>query len=209
MKQIKRIALMLAVVLAIVGLLAGCGKKKDSAQSGQPQQTIEQTDESEEGSKTDINESDAADTEQADAEDDPGQEEEPASQNNSSKSSGKNKGSIKKNGTYTKKDDVALYLNTYGKLPPNFITKKEARKLGWSGGYLEPYAPGKCIGGDEFANYEGVLPEDFGRTYYECDIDTLRAKKRGAKRIVYSDDGLIYYTDDHYETFTLLYGKEG
>ena len=111
-------------------------------------------------------------------------------------------------GTYTTKQDVALYIHTYGKLPDNFITKKEAEALGWPGGELEPYAPGKCIGGNRFGNYEGLLPDKEGRTWTECDIDTLGAKKRGAKRIVFSNDGLIYYTDDHYESFELLYGEE-
>ena len=113
---------------------------------------------------------------------------------------------LAEDGTYTGKDDVALYLYTYGHLPDNFITKKEAQNLGWSGGSLEPYAPGKCIGGSRFGNYEGILPDAPGRTWTECDIDTLGAEKRGAKRIVFSNDGLIYYTEDHYETFTLLYG---
>ena len=115
---------------------------------------------------------------------------------------------IGEDGVYTTKDDVALYLHTYGHLPSNFITKKEAEKLGWSGGSLEPYAPGKCIGGSHFGNYEGILPKKDGRSYTECDIDTLGADKRGAKRIVFSNDGLIYYTEDHYETFELLYGEE-
>ena len=110
---------------------------------------------------------------------------------------------IDENGIYTSKEDVALYLYTYGKLPNNFITKKEAQALGWPGGSLEPYAPGKCIGGDRFGNYEGLLPTN--HKYTECDIDTLGAKSRGAKRIVFSNDGLIYYTDDHYESFTQLY----
>lgn len=115
---------------------------------------------------------------------------------------------LDEDGTYTTKEDVAAYIHTYGHLPNNFITKKEAEKLGWSGGSLEPYAPGKCIGGSRFGNYEGILPEKDGRTYTECDIDTLGASKRGAKRIVFSNDGLIYYTGDHYETFELLYGEE-
>lgn len=115
---------------------------------------------------------------------------------------------LDEDGTYTSKEDVALYIYTYGHLPGNFITKKEAEALGWSGGSLEPYAPGKCIGGSRFGNYEGLLPEKKGRTYTECDIDTLGASKRGAKRIVFSNDGLIYYTGDHYESFTLLYGEE-
>ena len=111
-------------------------------------------------------------------------------------------------GTYSSKEDVARYIYIYGHLPSNFITKKEAEELGWAGGSLDPYAPGKCIGGSHFGNYEGLLPEKEGRTYTECDIDTLGAEKRGAKRIVFSNDGLIYYTDDHYESFELLYGEE-
>lgn len=111
-------------------------------------------------------------------------------------------------GTYTTKEDVALYIHQYGHLPGNFITKRDAEKLGWTGGALEPYAPGMCIGGSRFGNYEGLLPEAPGRSYTECDIDTLGASSRGAKRIVFSNDGLIYYTDNHYESFTLLYGEE-
>lgn len=115
---------------------------------------------------------------------------------------------LAEDGSYTSKEDVALYIHLYGHLPDNFITKKEAQKLGWGGGSLEPYAPGKCIGGDYFGNYEGLLPEKKGRKYTECDIDTLGARSRGAKRIIFSNDGLIYYTDDHYESFELLYGEE-
>ena len=115
---------------------------------------------------------------------------------------------IDEDGSYTSKEDVALYIHTYGHLPENFITKKEAQALGWNGGSLEPYAPGKCIGGSRFGNYEGLLPAAEGRTYTECDIDTLGADSRGAKRIVFSNDGLVYYTGDHYESFELLYGEE-
>ena len=113
---------------------------------------------------------------------------------------------IDEDGWYDSKDEVALYIHTYGKLPGNYISKKEAEKLGWSGGGLDPYAKGKSIGGSHFGNYEGILPD--GHNYTECDINTAGKKSRGAKRIVFSDDGLIYYTDDHYETFTLLYGSE-
>ena len=109
---------------------------------------------------------------------------------------------IDEDGSYTTKEDVALYIHTYGRLPSNFITKKQAEKLGWSGGSLEPYAPGKCIGGNRFGNYEKLLPDG---NYKECDIDTLGKKSRGAKRLIYSDDGRIYYTADHYKTFTQLY----
>lgn len=113
---------------------------------------------------------------------------------------------LAEDGSYTTKEDVALYLHLYGRLPDNFITKQQAQALGWEGGGLEELAPGKCIGGNRFGNYEGLLPEKDGRTYTECDIDTLGAKSRGAKRIVFSNDGLIYYTEDHYESFQLLYG---
>lgn len=114
---------------------------------------------------------------------------------------------ISEDGIYTSRDEVALYIHTYGHLPDNYITKKQAQILGWDGGRLEPYAPGKSIGGDYFGNYEGQLPKKKGRKYFECDIDTQGKKSRGAKRIVYSNDGLVYYTGDHYETFELLYGE--
>lgn len=114
---------------------------------------------------------------------------------------------LSEDGSYTSKEDVALYIYLYGHLPSNFITKKEAEELGWNGGSLEPFAPGKCIGGSHFGNYEGTLPQKEGRSYTECDIDTLGAAKRGAKRIVFSNDGLIYYTEDHYKSFELLYGE--
>ncbi|MCF0105202.1 MAG: ribonuclease [Erysipelotrichaceae bacterium] len=113
---------------------------------------------------------------------------------------------VRRDGTYDSKDQVALYIYTYGELPSNYMTKKEAKALGWSGGSLEEYAPGMCIGGDHFGNYEGLLPDEYD--YYECDIDTLGKKSRGAKRIIFTEDGLIYYTDDHYESFELLYGEE-
>ena len=115
---------------------------------------------------------------------------------------------IDEDGWFYSAELVALYLRTYGRLPDNFMTKEEARELGWEGGSLEEFAPGFAIGGDKFGNREGLLPTAKGRKYYECDIDTDGQKSRGAKRLVYSNDGLIYYTDDHYESFTLLYGEE-
>ncbi len=99
---------------------------------------------------------------------------------------------------------VAMYLNVFGELPSNYMTKEEARERGWSSGALHLVVEGMCIGGDYFGNYEGLLPEE--DTYHECDIDTLNSDSRGAKRIIYSEDGDIYYTEDHYETFELLYG---
>ena len=110
-------------------------------------------------------------------------------------------------GTYDSKDDVALFIHTYGHLPDNYITKQQAEDAGWSGGSVEKYCPGKCIGGSRFGNFEGLLPDKDGRTWTECDINTLGASSRGAERIVFSNDGLIYYTPDHYESFELLYGE--
>ena len=113
---------------------------------------------------------------------------------------------IDENGSYTSKDEVALYLHTYHKLPGNFITKKEAEALGWvsSKGNLWDVTDHMSIGGDYFGNYEGKLPKKSGRKWYECDIN-YQGGRRGAERILFSNDGLIYYTDDHYETFTKLY----
>jgi len=114
---------------------------------------------------------------------------------------------LDEHGSYDQPEDVALYIHTYGRLPDNYITKSQAEKLGWEGGSVERYAPGKCIGGSRFGNREGILPSAKGRTWTECDINTLGKSSRGAERIVFSNDGLIYYTDDHYESFTLLYGE--
>ena len=117
--------------------------------------------------------------------------------------------SISEDGTYTTKEEVSEYINLYGHLPSNFITKKEAKNLGWvsSEGNLNEVAPGMSIGGDYFGNYEGLLPEAKDRDYYECDID-FDGTYRNEKRIVFSNDGLVYYTEDHYESFELLYGEE-
>ncbi len=115
---------------------------------------------------------------------------------------------ISESGEYDDKNSVAQYIVLYEHLPSNYITKAEATALGWQGGGLEEYAPGKSIGGDRFSNREGLLPKQSGRSYTECDIDTRGKNSRGAKRIVFSNDGLIYYTDDHYKTFELLYGEE-
>ena len=114
---------------------------------------------------------------------------------------------IDEDGIYDTKDEVALYLYTYHHLPDNYMTKKEARKQGWEGGALNRTIPGMCIGGDVYGNYEEVLPVIHGK-YYECDIDTIDQQSRGPKRIVWSEYFDIYYTEDHYDTFELLYEGE-
>lgn len=109
---------------------------------------------------------------------------------------------VVEDGTYSDKEHVAAYLRAFGKLPSNYITKKEAQALGWVStlGNLWDVAPGKSIGGDRFGNYEGQLPTAKGRKYTECDID-YSGGSRNAKRIIFSNDGLIFYTEDHYTTF--------
>lgn len=116
---------------------------------------------------------------------------------------------IKIDGVYTSKEDVKNYLIEYEKLPSNYIKKKEAMELGWESkdGNLWDVADGKSIGGDNFGNREGLLPKEKRRKYFECDIDYAGGFRNG-KRIVYSNDGLIYYTDDHYKNFEKLYGEE-
>ena len=110
---------------------------------------------------------------------------------------------VSEDGEYSSKDEVALYIHTYGHLPANYITKNEAKKLGWdsSAGNLDQVAPGMSIGGDRFGNYEGILPEG---SYTECDVN-YSGGFRGAERLIFSSDGRIYYTADHYKSFQQLY----
>ena len=109
---------------------------------------------------------------------------------------------VEEDGWYDSMEFVAVYLDTYDKLPDNYLTKKEAQSLGWvsNKGNLWEVAYGCSIGGDRFGNYEGLLPDKKGRKWTECDID-FEGEYRNGKRIVFSSDGLIYYTDDHYESF--------
>lgn len=103
---------------------------------------------------------------------------------------------------YYSLEDVSLYLYTYEELPDNYITKDEAYDLGWVSkkGNLWEVAEGMCIGGDRFGNYEGLLPKKSGRQYYEADID-YNGGYRNEKRLIFSNDGLMFYTEDHYESF--------
>lgn len=112
---------------------------------------------------------------------------------------------IDEDGQYYDLEHVVLYIDAYDKLPPNFITKSEARSLGWNGGSVENYLEGAAIGGDQFKNREELLPSASGRTYTECDLNTNGAENRGAERLVFSNDGLYFYTGDHYESFYEVY----
>lgn len=114
--------------------------------------------------------------------------------------------SIKPSGPIITPQAIADYIFQHGRLPDNFITKKEAQALGWDSrwNYVSDVAPGKSIGGDRFGNYENRLPSKKGRTWYEADC-FYSGGRRNAHRILYSSDGLVYYTDDHYETFTQMF----
>jgi guanyl-specific ribonuclease Sa len=113
---------------------------------------------------------------------------------------------IREDGHYYTKNDVAEYIHLYGKLPENFITKNEAEDLGWvaSKGNLWEVSDKLVIGGDKFGNREGLLPKASGRVWYECDVN-YEGGFRGDDRIVFSNDGLIYFTSDHYASFKKLY----
>lgn len=189
----KIITLLLALVL-LLSTLAGCGSSPVSLPVVNDDSVEQQEDWT-----TPESEKDGEQVNEPEKENQQEEKQEP--------SSAETYNGLSEDGSYDSKEDVALYINTYGHLPKNFITKKAAQNMGWSGGSLEPYAPGCCIGGSHFGNYEGILPEADGRSYTECDIDTQGKSSRGAKRLVYSNDGLIFYTDDHYETFELLYGE--
>ena len=114
---------------------------------------------------------------------------------------------LDEHGHYNSKEDVALYIHLYGKLPENYVTKAQCKALGVSTGHVSEVVEDGAIGGDTFGNREGLLPKKAGRTWTECDIDTWGRTTRGAKRIVFSNDGLVYYTSDHYNSFELLYGE--
>ncbi|MBP3883455.1 MAG: hypothetical protein J6D54_00760 [Olsenella sp.] len=131
---------------------------------------------------------------------------EPSSTVGTSGSASDGASSVSEDGTYTSKDEVALYIHTFGHLPSNFITKTKAKEAGWvsSEGNLDKVCPGKSIGGSKFYNDDGALPDARGRTWKECDVN-YHGGFRGQERIVFSSDGLVYYTPDHYQSFERLY----
>ena len=114
-----------------------------------------------------------------------------------------NKTDISEDGQYCTVNEVAAYIKEYHKLPSNYITKNEAQSLGWHGGPLKKYAPGKSIGGDTFTNRQGILHKSSDK-YIECDINA-NGTSRGAERIVYNTGTFqVYYTSDHYNSFVEL-----
>lgn len=115
-------------------------------------------------------------------------------------------GSVSESKEYSTKDEVALYIHSFGHLPANYVSKTKARRAGWvnTDGNLWDVLPGMSIGGSDYYNDDGLLPDERGRTWKECDVN-YEGGYRGPERLVYSNDGLIYYTPDHYRTFEQLY----
>lgn len=104
---------------------------------------------------------------------------------------------ISKNGIYNTVKEVGAYIHTFKNLPSNYKKKNEFNKSDYT------KANKLSVGGDRFYNREGLLPEKSGRIYYECDID-YTGGGRNAKRIVFSSDNLVFYTDTHYDSFYIL-----
>ena len=196
-----------ALFICAMVLSAGCGGSSGGADnwSGRSQaegQSVQQESREEQKGQ----EKQESQREQQDQEKQESQEEQQDQRKQESQEEQTGELSVQEDGEYILKDEVALYLHIYGKLPGNFVTKKEAQELGWDNkkGNLDEVAPGKSIGGSYFGNYERLLPKKKGRKYYECDLE-YEGGYRGAKRLIYSNDGLIFYTEDHYKTFEQLY----
>lgn len=203
MKLIKKLALLLALLLVAVPFLIACdgisAETADELLSLAGEMLSDYADEAKESAKDAVSEAlyeaEKTVTGEEKAETEPAAEEEEAS--------------VVCGQAYRDTESVAAYLHLYGELPPNYLTKNEAEGLGWvsSKGNLWDVTDHGCIGGDRFGNYEGLLPTAKGRKYFECDVN-YEGGYRGSDRIIFSNDGLIYFTGDHYASFTLLYGEE-
>ena len=194
MKKVFAVALAVVMLLSVV---LGCGGKK-TAQPAAPQTKI---------TENQNKENSYAASEKTKQKDDKQQKQASLTANDQAdgKTASEAKVKVEKGKAYTDKDHVAAYIHVYKTLPPNYITKGQAAKLGWkTEGPLDRVAPGKSIGGDRFNNYEKKLPDKQGRTWRECDIDYVKGN-RNAKRICFSNDGLIYYSASHYRDFVRMY----
>ena len=201
-------ALFIAVATVLALLLSGCiGTTPGVSSSQSSTSSTAAVSSSSEASSTSIDSASASSTNSSSASSYVSPDPSSYAENNLSSSSYQPPDiTVEKNGTYTDKDHVALYIHLYGKVPSNYVTKTKARKAGWvqEEGNLDEVLPGKSIGGGGFYNDDHMMPDAPGREWFECDID-YQGGFRNAKRIVYSNDGLIYYTNDHYKTFERLY----
>ena len=121
---------------------------------------------------------------------------------------------LEEEGSYNDMEDVAAYIYKYHHLPSNYVDKGTASLAGWEGGPVRNVIPGASIGGDRFYGdrffeeySSSPLPRATGRFYRECDVNSDMIFERGFERLLYSNDGLVYYTPDHYKTFRLIYGQ--
>lgn len=192
MRVKRKAAWLAALLLAVLPVVTGCGTLKESTEAptkASAQTTVEALSETTaaQGTTGDITSVTAGKK----------QTEEPA------------KTQTEESGPITDPQEIADYIFAHGQLPDNFITKEEAKALGWDSGrkYVGDVAPGKSIGGDRFGNYQGQLPKAKGRKFYECDVN-YKGKKRGEERIIYSNDSHVWYTKDHYETFEELFPSD-
>ncbi len=105
----------------------------------------------------------------------------------------------------TSANRVAAWIHQHHHLPDYYLTKGQARREGWdpSQANLCDILPGKAIGGDHFSNREGRLPDASGRRWFEADVN-YQCGHRNADRLLYSSDGLVFLTTDHYRTFTRI-----
>lgn len=215
---------LLALVLAFVTACAPSVTSENTEANPSPAPAQEQASEAgedEQSTKTEVEptviiddaEDDAQEDEEAPAtsqEGNPEQAEAPPADDEADSGAATDELTVEEDGWYTSKEEVALYIHTFGKLPGNFISKTKARKAGWDSkaGNLDEVLPGMSIGGSTYYNEgwdgEELLPEKDGRTWKECDIN-YHGGYRGPERLVFSNDGLIFYTADHYETFEQLY----
>jgi len=201
----RKAAWLAALLLAVLTVAAGCGTLKESAAASTKdfaQTTVETLSKTTAAPKT--------------VEDLPAATVAPETAKDLSSATAERKKTeapvkipTEESGQITDPQAIADYIFAHGELPDNFITKEEAKALGWDSkrNYVGDVAPGKSIGGDRYGNYEGKLPKAKGRKFYECDVN-YRGKKRGAERIVYSNDGHVWYTKDHYETFEELFPSD-
>lgn len=106
---------------------------------------------------------------------------------------------------FTEPHAVARWITLHHQLPEGYVTKSQARRQGWdpAKGNLCDVLPGRAIGGDRFSNREHRLPMQAGRQWYEADVN-YACGRRDADRLLYSSDGLIFLTTDHYRSFQPL-----
>ena len=222
-KQTPQLPIVVALVCLLIGVVMGWSVRPAFEQSGVVSPTgIEQPGTDPEPSPApdpDNNGGDNQGTNQGDSQNPAGTDVEPGTTkwddliwDGDDKVTDPNTGvTVEFDGEYTSRDEVALYIYAFDDVPDNFVTKTKARNAGWvsTEGNLWDVLPGKSIGGGGFDNVEGELPLEYDpeRTFKECDIN-YEGGYRGSERLVWSDDGYIFYTGDHYETFTLLYGPE-